>query len=59
MAQLIATNKGAQDEGILVWEAEHLLDVDLFLEEYSWWEASGLQCPLILQRMFMHAKTMG
>ena len=55
----MATKKWAQDEAILVWEVEHCLDVDLFLDEYPWWEASGPQCPFILQRMFVHAKTTG
>ena len=54
----IAAKKQAQDERIWVWEAEHHLDVDLFLDEYPQWEASGPQCPFILQRMFVHAKTM-
>ena len=57
--KLIAAKKWAQDKGILVWEARHHLDMDLFLDEYLWWEASGLQCPFILQGMFMHAETMG
>ena len=35
------------------------LDVDLFLDEYPWWEAGGPQCPFILQRMFVHAEIMG
>ena len=42
-----------------MWEAEHHLDMDLFLDKYPQWEAGGPQCPFILQRMFMHAKTMG
>ena len=53
------TKKWAQEEGILVWEEECHLDVDLFLDEYPWWEASGPQCPFILHRMFIHAKTTG
>ena len=42
-----------------MWEVEHHLDVDLFLDEYPQWEASGAQHTFILQRMFVHAKTMG
>ena len=54
----IAAKKQAKDEGILVREAEHHLDTGFFLDEYLQWEASGPQCPFILQRMFMHTKTM-
>ena len=32
----IGAKKQAQDEGILVWEVEHHLDADLFLDEYPW-----------------------
>ena len=42
-----------------MWEAESHLDVDLFSNEYLWWEASGPQCPFILQRVFVHVETMG
>ena len=33
--------------------------MDLFLDEYPQWEAASLQCPVILQGMFAHAKTTG
>ena len=42
-----------------MWEVEHCLHADLFLDEYPWWEASGPQFPFMLQRMFMHTETMG
>ena len=57
--KLIVAKKQAQDEGISVWDVECHLDADLFLDKYPWWEVSGPQCPFMLQRMFVHAKTMG
>ena len=55
----IAAKKWAQEVGISVWGVEHCLDADLFLDMYPQWEASGPQCPFILQRMFVHARTTG
>ena len=42
-----------------MWGEEQFLDVDLFLDEYPWWKASSLQCPVILQGMFAHAAMAG
>ena len=54
-----AAKRWAQAEGISVQEVEGCPDADLFLDEYPWWEASGPQCPIILQGMLVHAKTTG
>ena len=40
-------------------QADHCIDAELFLDEYLQWEVEGLHCPIILQRMFMHAAEVG
>ena len=32
-----------------VCEAEHCMDMEMFLDEYPWWEVGGPHCPIILQ----------
>ena len=41
--------------GLSICKMEHLMDVDMFLDEYLHWEVEGLYCPLILQEMLIHA----
>ena len=40
---------------MLIQEAAHCLDTELFLDEYPQWEVGGLHHPIILQRIFVHA----
>ena len=56
---MAATKRQAQEEGISVWEVDHSLDSELFLDEYPRWRADGPQCPYILQQMFAHAEEVG
>ena len=48
-----------REGGLSIREAEHCLDAELFLDEYPQWEVGGPYCPIILQRMFMHATEVG
>ena len=45
----------ANTEGLLIWEMDHHMDIDMFLNEYPHWEVEGLHHPLILQEMFLQA----
>ena len=51
----LATKEWAKEEGLSIQEAKCCLDVELFLNEYPWWDVRGLHHPFILQRMFVHA----
>ena len=44
-----------KEGGLSIWEAEHHLDAELFLDEYPRWDVGGLHHPIILQSMLMHA----
>ena len=46
------------NEGLSIWEMEHCMEVEMFLDEYLHWEAEGLHHPLILQ-MFSKPPTLG
>ena len=52
---MLATKDWAKGEARLVREAEHHLNVELFLDEYPQWDLSRPHHPLILQQMFAHA----
>ena len=41
--------------GVSIREAEHQLDVELFLDKYPWWDIEGPHHPIILHSMFLHA----
>ena len=43
-----------REGGLSIWEAEHCLDVELFLNEYPRWNVRGQHHPFILQWMFIH-----
>ena len=45
--------------GLSICKMECLIDVDMFLDEYSHWEVEGLYHPLILQEMLLHAAYSG
>ena len=42
-----------------VCKAEHCMDVEMFLDEYPWWQVGGLHHPIILQGMFVQAVELG
>ena len=46
-------------EGFLIREMEYRMDMDMFLDKYLLWEAEGLQCPMILQEMFLQVTHSG
>ena len=47
------------ETGISVREAECLIDVGLFLDEYPQWELGTLHWLVILHEMFLHAANGG
>ena len=55
----VAAKEQAKEGGLSLWEAKCYLDAELFLDEYPQWEVGGLHCPIILQRMFVHAAKAG
>ena len=50
---LTAKEWGSRD-GLSIKEMKQSMDAKMFLDEYPHWEARELQCPLILQEMFLH-----
>ena len=46
-------------EGLLVWEEECLMDVELFLEGQARWEEDSPHHLIILHEMFQHALEQG
>ena len=59
MHKSLAPKEQAKEEGLSIWEAEHHLDEEVFLNEYPWWDVRGLHCPLILQWISVHAAESG
>ena len=59
VAQVLAAKEQAKEGELSIWEAEHFLDAELFLDEYPRWDVRGLHCPFILQGMFVHAAECG
>ena len=51
---LAAKGQAARD-GLLVWETEWLMDIELFLEGQARWEADSPHHLVILHEMFQHA----
>ena len=46
-------------EGISFREAQCIVELDLFLDEYPWWDLGTLHWPVILHKMFLHATARG
>ena len=55
----LATKGWAVWEGLLVWETEWLMDVELFLEGQAKWEMDSPHCLIMLHEMFQHASEQG
>ena len=55
----LATKGQAAKEGLSVQEAERVMDIKLFLEEQTKWEADSLHCLMVLYEMFRHATDQG
>ena len=49
----------ARETGLLIREAEHRLDMELFLDEYPWWKLGAPHWSIILYEMFLHATEQG
>ena len=45
--------------GLLVREAEQMIDAELFLNEYPRWELGAPHWSIILHEMFLHAAEWG
>ena len=54
-----ATREWAREVGVSIQEAEHLLDTELFLDEYPRWDIGVPHHPIILHSMFLHAAREG
>ena len=57
--KVLATKEQATKEGLSVWEAERVMDIELFLEGQAKWEADSLHCLMMLYEMFHHAVDQG
>ena len=55
----LAAKGQAVREGLSVWEAEQVMDVELFLEGQTKWEADSPHCLMMLYKMFQHAADQG
>ena len=55
----LATKGWVAKEGLSVWEAERVMDVELFLEGHVKWEADSPYCLMMLYEMFCHASDQG
>ena len=49
------TRKQARERGLLVREAEHRIDAELFLNKYPRWELEASHQSVILHEMFLPA----
>ena len=55
----LAAKGQAVREGLSVWEAEWVMDVELFLEEQTKWEADSPHHLIMLYKMFQHTADQG
>ena len=55
----LATKGWTAREGLSVWEAEQVMNVKLFLEGQTKWEADCPHCLMMLCEMFQHAVDQG
>ena len=51
----IAAKGWAAKEGLSIWEAERVMDVELFIEGQAKWGADSPHCLMMLYEMFHHA----
>ena len=45
----------AEEEGLSIREAERVIESEMFLDEYPWWELRTPHQTVILHKMFLHA----
>ena len=55
----LAAKGWAAKEGLSVWEAERVMDIEMFLEGQAKWEADSPHCLMMLYKMFCHAADEG
>ena len=55
----LAAKGQAAKEGLSVWEAERVMDVELFLKGQAKWEADSPHHLMMLYKMFCHAADQG
>ena len=55
----IATKGQAAKEGLSIWEAERVNDVELFIEGQAEWGADSPHCLMVLYKMFCHTADEG
>ena len=55
----IATKGQVAKEGLSIWEAERVVDVELFIEGQAKWGADSPHCIMMLYKMFHHAADEG
>ena len=48
-----------EEDGISTREAEHQIDIGIFLDEYPRWELGTPHRAIILHKMFLHAANRG
>ena len=44
-----------EEEGLTIREAERVVESEMFLDEYPWWELRTPHQTVILHKMFLHA----
>ena len=49
----------AEQEGLSFREAERVVETELFLDEYHWWNIGSPHQSVILHEMFLHAASEG
>ena len=49
----------AEQEGLSYREAERVVETDLFLDEYPWWNIGSPHWSVILHEMFLHVASWG
>ena len=54
-----STKGQAAKEGLSVWEMERVMDIELFLEGQTKWEADSPHHLMMLYEMFQHAADQG
>ena len=45
----------AEEEGLSIREVERVIESEMFLDEYPWWELRTPHWTVIFHEMFLHA----
>ena len=59
MEKSLVTCHQAEEEGLSIREAERVIESEMFLDEYPWWELGTPNWTVILYEMFLHAAEWG